>query len=296
MSEAEGNLWHCDSVPVGNAVSGGKAGHILPGLLLFAWGTHWLFASEVEYYRLNKLGLTYTSKPYHTWPKVPARWPIEPAVKVMFPFLAILAELWLGHERYHALYCPERYSRYDHFDGDHINNWNHAAMYFSFIASGVADFAEHYLNAVPGTSYCCLSVAFAAEALLMGLHSKPRPLDNIQHQLLTGAMLGTVVGMVSELVNPHSLLCSWLRCGFMLLQGIWFLCIAHISFDHSPAWDDGPDGFHDAAPAMSAPLLFAAMCLLVLLALLLAHLPVALALRMHRRRAVTLPDPQMDAD
>ncbi|KAJ9506983.1 hypothetical protein QJQ45_016540 [Haematococcus lacustris] len=60
--------------------------------------------------------------------------------------------------------------------GDHINNWQHVQMYACFLVSGVIDLIGYYGLLPAGTEKAMLSLAFAGETILMGLHEKEEPL------------------------------------------------------------------------------------------------------------------------
>lgn len=75
-----------------------------------------------------------------------------------------------------------------------------------------------------------LTVAFLVETLLMGMHSKPNPLDNLVHMLLTGVMVACVVVCAAEIAAPNSLLLALLRPMVVFFQGTWFWHVGAIMF------------------------------------------------------------------
>lgn len=75
-----------------------------------------------------------------------------------------------------------------------------------------------------------LTVAFLVETLLMGMHSKPNPLDNLVHVLLTGVMVACVVVCAAEIAAPNSLLLALLRAIVVFFQGTWFWHVGAIMF------------------------------------------------------------------
>lgn len=75
-----------------------------------------------------------------------------------------------------------------------------------------------------------LAIAFLVETLLMGMHTKPNPLDALVHHLLTGVMVSCVVVCTAEIAAPNSLLLALLRPMMVFFQGTWFWHVGAIMF------------------------------------------------------------------
>lgn len=75
-----------------------------------------------------------------------------------------------------------------------------------------------------------LAVAFLVETLLMGMHTKPNPLDALVHKLLTGVMVSCVVVCVAEIARSDSLMLAILRPMVVFFQGTWFWHVGAIMF------------------------------------------------------------------
>ena len=77
---------------------GAFKGHLLPGCFFLIWGTYWL----VSVYRAHLQSTD--KKPYKSRAWYPFPWPkqlpLEPLLKVVFPFIGINGELWAGHDHY----------------------------------------------------------------------------------------------------------------------------------------------------------------------------------------------------
>ena len=82
---------------------GAFKGHLLPGCFFLIWGTYWL----VSVYRVHLQSTD--KKPYKTRAWYPFPWPkqlpLEPLLKVVFPFIGINGELWAGHDHYRSAAC-----------------------------------------------------------------------------------------------------------------------------------------------------------------------------------------------
>lgn len=282
--------WRCDGET--NMWDGGSwVGHLLPGLAFLVWATHWMIGVFHVYFESQVRNQPYHSRACYSLPGLPASWRIEAVLKILAAPIAISAELYLAHCssgtcKFRNLYCPHKdYSgsahtawslanvREGHFDGGHVNNWQHASMYPAFFVSGLVDLMTPATEAPTGVQQVYLGLSFVVEAMLMGLHKKHTPLDRIVHECLFYAMMATAVFSLLEVVWPRSFAMSCGRVASAYLQAIWFLVAARIIFEGRPAWDVGGPGKspwkNDIAPAMYCPLIFAAIAVFIPLILLL---------------------------
>ncbi len=77
---------------------GAFKGHLLPGCFFLIWGTYWL----ISVFRLHLKSTEkkhFKSRAWYPfiWPK---SIPLEPLLKIVFPFIGINGELWAGHDHY----------------------------------------------------------------------------------------------------------------------------------------------------------------------------------------------------
>lgn len=77
---------------------GSWVGHFLPGVFLLAWGLHWFMSSTWQ--QLTGARTQRTSAAHHRIVLLP--WPLqhlEPALKIIFPLIAIILEFTLSGTR-----------------------------------------------------------------------------------------------------------------------------------------------------------------------------------------------------
>jgi hypothetical protein len=256
-------IFHCNGSSITEG-GGSWIGHVWPSIFISFWATHWLFGNIRKYLNSSRQE-PYVSESYCTGVLMFWGGPVEPIVKVVFPFLAMTLELWLAHsDGYRRLICPEGEVRAGHFQALFLANWQHAAMYPAFIVSGLVELLSMKLPLPPGTRHVFLAGSFVVESLLMGLHTKHLPLDQVIHLLLVYAMAATAVAVLIEVIYPFSFLATFSRIGCMYLQGSWFFGVAYVMYDpaHIPPWDNASG---DMAPVMSIVSLFVAYAVCVLL-------------------------------
>mmetsp|Transcript_18651 Transcript_18651/g.47280 ORF Transcript_18651/g.47280 Transcript_18651/m.47280 type:complete len:301 (-) Transcript_18651:366-1268(-) len=212
------------------------------------------------------LGEPYRSTSWHRVLWLPRAWLIEPIIKVVLIPVGMTSELlWAHTTGYRRLLCPAGTERAGHIIGNHINNWQHAAMYPAFLVSGITDIAAHYFDLPPGIDKVVLGHAYLVEAMLMGLHKKHTPLDTSVHELLFYAMLATCVAVFLEAKYPAAFGPSFLRAAAQLTQGVWFFAAAYIGWGGNPAWKET---IHtpgdDSAPAIAATVVFLKVIILLM--------------------------------
>lgn len=212
---------------------GSLGGHVLPGSFFIVWALWWLF--NIIGIHLNRLTKKKVFKA-RAWYKF-GYWPsfaLEPAMKILLPFVGILGELWFSHHwQWRTLYMP---------DGklwvDHLNNWQHTVMFMSFIISGLVDLLGSRMPLPANTEQVFLAMAFTVEGTLMAFHIKGTDLDKRIHFLLALIVLFNVFTVLLELAYPQSVLVSIGRCFGVILQGSWFCQAGRILYLGNPAWDD----------------------------------------------------------
>lgn len=239
-------VYHCDGVKAGPG--GAYQGHMLPGVLFVMWSVHWLQGSMRHFFACKRSNMSYQSLPHYGLPGVPP-WPLEPLVKIAMALLGATLEVTWHDDGFQNLVCRLGTARVGHFDGDHINNWQHVQMYACFLVSGVIDLIGYYGLLPAGTEKAMLSLAFAGETILMGLHEKEEPLDRFLHQSLASAMLACCLACALEAAWPASYIITCARTAGVMLQGCLFIIIAQIMFQPHVAWTLMPD---DTAPLQVA--------------------------------------------
>lgn len=210
---------------------GSYPGHALPGSFFIIWSVWWMFSVYAEYLTKQRARKAFRSKTWYPWPYKPCR-NFEPCVKLFASVLGALVELRLGHDAWRRLYKSN-----GQFEGNYLNNWQHALMYGGVGFSALVDLAGCKRKLPQGTEQAYLTIAFLIETLLMGLHKKHTDLDILVHQLLTWVMIGTTVVCFLEIWITNNVLLSTMRPMLVLFQGTWFIQVGHIMFLGIPAWD-----------------------------------------------------------
>ena len=140
------------------------------------------------------------------------------------------------------------------FNEGHMNNWQHAAMYFAYMISGFVDIIGFYVELPPDSeqvrfavqpwyaalprsclmlSICfqaALGLAFVTEGLLLGFHLKGAPIEVLVHKLLVITIAGSATVMFAEICCKGSVILTLARALLVQLQGIWFIQIGYILF------------------------------------------------------------------
>lgn len=262
-------MYQCNGEPLMKD-GGSWIGHFFPGLVFFIWGLHWLQGTYRAYFAsLRTKGVEYRARTTYTLWRFPEC--SESVLKTIFPLLAISLELYWAHKGgYRNLMCPADTERYGHFDGRHMGNWQHAAMYPAFVVAGIVDLVGYNVELPAGLQQVFLALAFACEGVLMALHKKHTPLDVMVHELLMYAMLSNAGAVLLEAIFPRNFLVSCARIGTTFMQCGWFWAATRMMFEDRPAWDD-MDG-QDMAPTMVAPVFFVGLIVVVTLSMFILYL------------------------
>ncbi|KAG2447808.1 hypothetical protein HYH02_007265 [Chlamydomonas schloesseri] len=262
-------MFFCDGEPV-MTEGGSWIGHFMPGVVFLLWGAHWMQGIYRKYFDSRRpKGPEYRAQTVHGLGRVPAY--VESWCKAFLPMIAISLELYFAHKGgWRTMVCPAGTPRAGHFYGPHMGNWQHASMYPPFILAGLVDLVGYEVELPVGTQQVFLFMAFVCETLLMALHKKHTPLDTAVHSVLMYTMAVTALFVLLELVQPRNFLISCGRVFGMLLQSAWFFAATHIMFDNAPFWDEAEGA--DMGPAMFVPVVFVALIVAVLAAMMLVFL------------------------
>lgn len=246
---------------------GAFLGHVVPGSMFIIWSSWWLFACLRDHI-LSSPERPYRSKAWFILPILP-NFPLEPVLKVAGTAIGIIGELWFGQVHFTYMYNTD-----GTFNHGHINNWQHAAMYFAYMVSGIVDLAGRYTDLPQDSEQAALAIAFIVEGLLLGFHLKGSPLEIIVHKLLVITIAASALVMLAEIRYPNNVLLTASRSMLVGLQGIWFIQIAYILFRNKPEWDP-----HSMNGTMMVPALYCLYIMLLTLGLLAVYLGLRFALR-----------------
>ncbi|DBB05337.1 hypothetical protein WJX82_005298 [Trebouxia sp. C0006] len=209
---------------------GAFKGHLLPGCFFLIWGTYWL----ISVFRLHLKSSE--KKPFKSRAWYPFLWPksvpIEPLLKIVFPFIGINGELWAGHDHYRHLYESD-----GRFTEHHIQDWQHSAMYLAFMLAGLVDMLAHYTQLPSGIDQGALAMAYVIEGLLFAFHLRGDQLDVEIHTLLVITIFLTAIVILAEIQHKSNVLLASLRPILVIMQGVWFVQAAFILFRDNLAWD-----------------------------------------------------------
>ncbi|KAL6780227.1 hypothetical protein ACKKBF_B13955 [Auxenochlorella protothecoides x Auxenochlorella symbiontica] len=225
---------------------GAWLGHVVPGSFFLLWGVWWMLATFYEHLASAAGGPPFRSRGWHRLFFGTARarrFPVEPFVKIVLPLFGILGELWLGHDQYMNLYASD-----GRFVMDHVNDWQHSAMYSAFMLSGLVDLATWYGRLPEGIEHASLGMAFLIEGMLLVFHLKGPKIEILVHLILVIQIFLTVVAVVFEALMPTSFAAALARPLSTVIQGVWWIQTAYIMYRAKPQWDP-----EDMSSAMMAP-------------------------------------------
>ncbi|KFM23782.1 Transmembrane protein 45B [Auxenochlorella protothecoides] len=131
---------------------------------------------------------------------------------------------------------------------DHVNDWQHSAMYSAFMLSGLVDLATWYGRLPEGIEHASLGMAFLIEGMLLVFHLKGPKIEILVHLILVIQIFLTVVAVVFEALMPTSFAAALARPLSTVIQGVWWIQTAYIMYRAKPQWDP-----EDMSSAMMAP-------------------------------------------
>ena len=204
---------------------GNFAGHALPAVFFYSFGIRWTFVVLHSY------------KSCKTFIHV-NKW--ESWIKLLCCTIGILGEFTQT------------------FVGD--NNIHHILMYAAFALNSGIELLElrsrddreeddplvtHSSTKKqilpPNSVNASLLFALFVQAVLMSSHTHGSDaLETKVHQLQTFVILLSMTAVVTEMLNPHHVLCPLFRCFCFLTQGSWFMSNAFVLYNPFPgvvAWD-----------------------------------------------------------
>ncbi len=112
------------------------------------------------------------------------------------------------------------------FNEGHMNNWQHAAMYFAYMISGFVDIVGFYTELPPDSE----QVMLISDHLLNKYTLKSAECPARAPQAALGLAFVTEGLLLAEICCKGSVLLTLARALLVLLQGIWFIQIGYILF------------------------------------------------------------------
>lgn len=141
-------------------------------------------------------------------------------------------------------------------------NLQHASMYAAFAVSGVAETCLHYKRGINGIEYVMGAFAFGVEGFLFQYHLLAKSnRESKLHLFLILTAYASSAAYLLELRFRKNQLVAFFRCQAILLNGLWFWCVAFMLFPPSPSlprWKD------DSKLTMLAACLFVWMALIAI--------------------------------
>eukprot|EP00118_Oscarella_pearsei_P008665 m.45927 g.45927 ORF g.45927 m.45927 type:complete len:241 (+) comp33645_c0_seq1:83-805(+) len=222
---------------------GSFVGHAVPGSFFAVYGL-WLLVNTSLFYHLHMRkqprGLSKRRNHKTTFPvwygisscrtsgESTCFFPIEPWAKTTLPLCGIFLEL--GGAKF-SLYDDER-------EMTNVNDFSHAAMYFTFLLNGVVNLVGQRYFLPESIERLLFALAFSVETLLFAFHvSGHDKFDVYVHILLCLASASCVLSLVMQIMNPSGVMSHLALSTCILLQGTWLWQIAFVLYGGSAAWD-----------------------------------------------------------
>ncbi|XP_077343860.1 transmembrane epididymal protein 1A-like [Lithobates pipiens] len=202
-------------------------GHISPGLAFLSFAL--LYAIRYSWMVLNGCKVQYAPRT-KTYPKFWKTLPIEAIMKLIYSFLAVLAEFFF----------PPGVQKLRFFRSDdpeyHFQNpseWQHVNMYGSFFVSGILDIVSQSClqKRYPLLEHVGLTYAFFITTLLLKFHGHGKEAVEVQvHQLLLLTVGINCAIMVFEIWQPNHRKLWFTKAWLVTVQGTWLLHAAFILY------------------------------------------------------------------
>jgi hypothetical protein len=162
---------------------GTTAGHVVSGSFFILWGLWWMIGS-ISLHLWHHFNLKLTSTAYKETnlkksSNIPIccdpayKWPMEPVLKILLPFLAVLIELTLEADKDGKFYFYHLniHTNDGRFNYNTIVRLHHIAMHSFFILSGFIDIFALCTSLPKLFPRVFLSFAFLIELYLFIYHS-----------------------------------------------------------------------------------------------------------------------------
>lgn len=248
---------------------GSLAGHVLPGSIFLVFGLWWAFISMWTHLKIGSGTQKHprtkpnkeSTKPAvvsffeykrdhglsrKSWLPQPfcVRVPLEPILKLLIPFVGIIAEAFMdvvnvnGHPKIEW----KLYKLYD--ENGNLNDLgkpHHITMYSAFLLSGIIDLLSLVIKFPRHTGQLFASMAFWIEGILFYFHTECRTKLDVQvHFILTIVIFGCAIVAMLRMIQATNLLINIAFSFGVILQGTWFIQIGHTLYPPSgKKWDEG---------------------------------------------------------
>ncbi|XP_050049668.1 transmembrane protein 45B-like [Dermacentor andersoni] len=187
-------------------------GHVLPGAILFAFGTWWSLWTWRRHARCRATGERFVASA--------SGGRAEGVAKIFAATVGVATEI-------HKCISKGEWAP---------RNWHHMATYVFCGLSGPVDLLSSSSRG-PGllpadSDYAVLLLSFVGEGLVFHVHSHGRaPLDVLVHELLVYAIVAQAACLGVEMARRSSVVAALARGFCAILQGTWLIQIAFVLFD-----------------------------------------------------------------
>lgn len=232
---------------------GSLGGHVIPAIFFLVYGIWWSIATVWVYlsdkYNLKNKGVydkgNLMRKSYIPVPYLP-RWPIEPVLKIIFPAMGIIMEVFFAahwnKDHTHQRIVAGVWSMYKD-DGSFavLVKLHHITMHCCFIVSGIVDLCSLCINYPKRLTRLLLTLAFLVEFFVFYYHTQGDQ-DRSQVEVLLHELLLVSIGMCAVFTGlrlwrvKDELINGGLAIG-LTLQGTWLIEIGVVVFGPNK-WND----------------------------------------------------------
>lgn len=212
---------------------GSLPGHLVDGIFLFIYGVWWLLLSVCHHfsgkYSLKSRKTEDESSKYKSYIPflgVPT-WPIEPVLKIVFPVLGILIEVFFTADENGHVKTQVWQMYNEHHQFNKLTKLHHITMYCCFIVSGIADLVSLRIRFPKHTQQIFFALAFFVEFVVFYFHisidNSRDSLDVLAHTFLLFSIVACVVFALLRIWLPNKILINMGLAINLTLQGTWFV-------------------------------------------------------------------------
>ena len=231
---------------------GSYYGHVVPGLVIAAWGIAWLFLTFVAHLHSkrsrsdrdagrNDLGsLRWVDGYKHrSWLPLPCapRVPIEPVCKICIASLGMFVELFVEMANHETTFYWHVTNIFHRPPG--VEKAQHATMYSFFILSGIMDLVTMggCCRFPKKTGQIIFALALWVEGTLFMFHTGGRSmLDSRVHFILALTIYGAALAATARIVHPTKVLVNLVLSVSLIFQGTWLVAIGFFLYGPNKMW------------------------------------------------------------
>ncbi|XP_075531954.1 transmembrane protein 45B-like [Dermacentor variabilis] len=230
-------------------------GHVLPGAMLFAFGTWWSLWTWRRHARCRATGERFVASA--------SAGRAEGMAKIFAATVGVATEI-------HKCITKGEWAP---------RNWHHMATYVFCGLSGPADLLSSSSRGPGGLlpadcDYAVLLLSFVGEGLVFHVHAHGRaPLDVLVHELLVYVIVAQAACLGVEMARRSSVVAALARGFCATLQGTWLIQIAFVLFDprEQKRWNPRSQRDTMLAAAIFAVHVVAALVYVCLLGTIFVH-------------------------